>query len=559
MYEALRLIYFVLVGLLENETITSFVDFIGGNMKFIKAQTCFLLPMAIFALFVQGCGEKATTTATTNDDDPTRTLPVVECAKKNEGDCLASDKCTYDAANQKCGDAAQNILGKCAAVQQDAACNAKAGCEWDTAGTVCKETVPQNTIYTWNTHSLPADVSAASVQNFAASLDNAHWYLHSNEPGHEGLYYSADQGATWELTGTDGVLSGRPMVNPTAYPHPSNASLNTKTTAGLKFTSTTGGTTVHIDGKLFILQDKKVKWAIDTTTHNQTRTLVRKDLVTNILNQPISFLKVLSDVNGEETIVFGQKDGANTRVFFKDAEGKLVDANSAPRLFATKNASGAALTQPWTSAGLSHDGNLLLGSPAGVYEFEQANTVLASADVGKATSDAPVLFAEVDAADVNWKDSNNEISFLGSLDDSGDKRYLAGLLVKVDAGTNAPVGGTGGLAHHKGAQAAGNHAELVLLDSSVKGLSKIGGVVRLITANGHLGINDDGTLNAANDFKLDGINADLKEMMDDKTAVNVDANDNASLHLSGDENNQLIWIKGKAIYTRTKGTGTPRT
>src|SRR5580704_15230842 len=62
-------------------------------------------------------------------------------------------------------------------------------------------TAANDTIYTWTKVALPGGSTFANITYFVVSKDNQHAYLRSIKAGDEGLYHSADDGATWTLLG----------------------------------------------------------------------------------------------------------------------------------------------------------------------------------------------------------------------------------------------------------------------------------------------------------------------------------------------------------------------
>lgn len=466
-----------------------------------------------------------------------------ECGKKSPDECKDSNQCTFDADHNACTDAEAGILGTCAAFQRDSACTQN-NCEWD--GDACIKKQSPIDIFTWKKTSLPAGAVPAEITHVVVSTDEAHIYALSNKTdGSKGLYYSSDDGATWLRVGAEGngILEGMPFEG--NWSNPSKAILDTKVAEPV-IKATQNGIVVHSGKKLFILERGTIKWGIDTDIHYEGRLRLHNNTA-NIKNENISFVDVI-DTHAGQTIVFGQ-ESANT-VFFKDAT-KATSKDSAPKLFKTRSTGDADLDQVWTRAGNTHNNaHMLLASAHGIWQFPLDHTNPKNASYGKVGQDERVLFPEADAHDINWKNNNVSYNVIGSFDNGGTHHYFAALT------HNGAI--TGGFAHFNGVQAAGQHALLNLNDSTVFGISR-NGAMRLITSNGLKGINEDGSLNPAQDYSFAPLTVDKSEMMEDESAVaDPEATDDNRARLFGNTNKTIWWLLDKGIFIRTKSEGKPR-
>lgn len=406
---------------------------------------------------------------------------------------------------------------------------------------------PRSTVYKWKKLALPGASDIQELGDFAVSGDNKHIYAYFSAFGNVGLYYSGDNGNNWTKLA---ILSGQPFrATQGASGEPAKAELDTG--FGIdELKPTDNGAVVSQDKKIVILVGKEVNWALDAEKHYATAP-ENADRVKNLEDKNITFIDVVTTASGE-TVVFGQ--GQNDKVFFHSTVANFEDA---PQLFATKKTDGNALLVTWIVAGNTHDGNLLLGSEDGVWEFPQAHTNLdpTNSNIGRAADNSARIFPEgKEAWDKDGINKNVNIRVVGSFNDGGDQHYFAGM----NQGSLSEQAAKFGLAHHKGPQ-SNNHASLDFSEHRIFGLVNYVGKWLLRTDKGLKGVNVDGTPNQANDYKFDPLANDKNEMMEDGSAVVLGSSDNENLGaIFGDDDKTWYLVFNEGLFRRTKESGTPR-
>lgn len=394
-------------------------------------------------------------------------------------------------------------------------CRADARCVWDSAASpaVCKDKASQQqqkTVYVWKKLKLPHAHITDYVEKFAVSGDNKHLYAYSGS----GLYHSADQGQSWKKIGSIDVRPG---------PDATKSSMECLPSDVVRLQPTEHGVVIQTLDSVCLLEGDKSRWGIRQSFNHDTLTTANAYKVPGFKSQSILFVDV-ADINGVETIVFGQSPDASTHY---NVWLKRTDNGDLPTLVTIKKDDGTAFaphptpTMSWMSAGNAHNGDLLLASVSGtkgVWHIPKANLPGGStwaACPGCVLQNEPVLFPE--GAPAAWTNGsggssdNTKIMVVGSFSHAGGHHhYFAGLRVDTNE--------VGGVAHHQDAQGTA-HALISFQNTSILGLTKYAGKNRLKTKQGIKGIASDCAPKTDEDILLSAFAQSKDHMMEDGNAV----------------------------------------
>lgn len=394
-------------------------------------------------------------------------------------------------------------------------CKADERCVWDSAASpaVCKDKASQQqqkTVYLWKKLKLPHENITDYVQKFAVSGDNKHLYIRLDS----GFYYSGDKGEGWRKFDQIEAKAG-----PSA---PSNIPCIGPADSIDDIKPTQHGVVVKSSRSVCLMKGDTPLWGIKQNFNYDT--IVedgQKYRVPGFKSQSILFVDV-ADINGVETIVFGQSPDASTHY---NVWLKRTDNGDLPKLVPIKKDDGTAFMGPntmsWMHAGNAHNGDLLLASVSGaqgVWHIPKANLPGGStwaACPGCVLQNEPVLFPEGAAAawngDATSPQDNVRIMVVGSFEHAGNHHYFAGMEQK-------PNNTLGGLAHHQNAQGFA-HALISFQNTSILGLTKYAGKTRLRTKQGIKGIASDCAPKADEDILLSAFAQNKDHMMEDGKAA----------------------------------------
>lgn len=399
-------------------------------------------------------------------------------------------------------------------------CKADERCVWDSAASpaVCKDKASQQqkTVYVWKKLKLPHAHITDYVEKFAVSGDQKHFYVTMQTSG---LHYSADQGQTWKkIDKIDAKVSSA-----AAQAAPCMGSSDA--ISDLK--ATQHGVLIHVNtlagnnDPICLLEGDRALWGIGRKYNEDSATSAQSTKVAGFKDQPIRFADVVN-INGVETIVFGQNPHASTHY---NVWLKRTDNGDLPKLVPITKDDGTAFAGPntmsWMHAGNAHNGDLLLASVSGaqgVWHIPKANLPGGStwaACPGCVLQNEPVLFPEGAAA--AWTNGsggssdNTKIMVVGSFSNAGGyHHYFAGLRVDTNE--------IGGVAHHQNAQGFA-HALISFQNTSILGLTKYAGKTRLRTKQGIKGIASDCAPKADEDILLSAFAQNKDHMMEDGKAA----------------------------------------
>lgn len=397
----------------------------------------------------------------------------------------------------------------CGNASKDQCSEHKDQCGWDAIAKKCETADKIKTIYSWKELKLPD--AGDDIKKFVVSGDNKNGYTLDSKGM---LRHSAGMSDDWSEV-LDGVMDIKPTSDGAVALHSND------------------------NDSLYVYKQGNRNWNSDNSIKS------------------ISFFDVL-DINGEETIVFAQKnkeekiflkrvgDNSNTHVTLdiEDANTPIV-ANNNPR---------------WGRAGVAHDGGLLLVSTNAnekrIFKIAEEQ-IVGDATSAQVSSENGVMRSSGGKNNKGeWEQDYTAINVVGSFhDDENDQTtYFAGL----DQGFATAVG--------KNNPDAAMMAEFNdTKEFSVYDVKQALGEWRVISSMGVLGIDDkDATYDEENNLKLSSYVQAKDNMMGDGNALNFDEeHDKALRDVFGNDDRAWFWINGdddtkKGVYIREKTTGIPR-
>lgn len=482
--------------------------------------------------------------------------------------CESRMDCKY--TNTTCEDAQP---AACDNVKVEDACKNvfKAFCAWDATAKKCQAKRNQGLttdIYKWKKLAFPtADTTFDELLSFVVSKDNQQLYVLGNHNNQQGLYHSADGGATWvRLGANNGNLTMTPKPNAAPTTIAVGQQIN-----NIELRPTASGVVVFLPGnlsKIISIDGATLKWGLQSPAH-AANAAQANDQVANVIDQNIKFV----DVSPDGTIVYFGYAGHNTTYGkYSELLASADGGSGAGIAVTTKQVHDTLgqplLTQEWSRIGFSETGDMLLfsdGQTLGVYRVAQAELANAAQGHPRLMIDSRVLFPENGQ---DWDAAHLHVLALYAhrINNNGNP---ADVHMAVLKNQNVPYSY---VAHYAGVQGTGGdtigglaglqpgHATKSYDGKHGLGFTTYGGILRLVTAlGGILGLKDDGSEDYLRSYSLGFINAKTEMMDDGSDVTELNINQNSRIQaIYGDDSLTYYLIEEKGMWSRTAEQGQPR-